>query len=114
MSELTKRTRVGSLFITVAKKMKKGDNVKELEDELLATLERFKGLLVEHERLTCTRCGNTYDQERHGDTPILGQIQDVLQIVAEDSNAKEAIFFCHSCRHMFITKIDGRWIRVIP
>ena len=111
--ELSKRKTIGDYTVTVAKKTKAGMKIAETNKELVSVLARVRGLLVKPEGLVCTRCGATYDHERYGDTPILGQISSTFQLIVEDNNANEAIFYCQKCKHLFITE-KGHYIQVIP
>jgi hypothetical protein len=70
--------------------------------------ERMSDIVNE---LKCPRCGQSLP-EKHRPTPILGQIRDLFQLVVEDNNAKEAVFFCHSCKKLFICPM-GIYVQII-
>jgi hypothetical protein len=75
----------------------------------LKSIERKNNVMTE---LRCPRCGQALP-EKYRPKPILGQIKDLFQLIVEDENSKEAVFYCHSCKKLFICPI-GIYIRIIP
>lgn len=61
--------------------------------------------------LRCIRCGQSLP-EKNRPTPILGEIKHLFQLVVEDTNAREAVFYCHSCKKLFICPMGG-YIRIV-